>query len=140
MKNIFVNTSISLFFTLAIILTGGCVSMGEPSGGVVVKKGDTRVAIFTDDDRRLIHDYYHGNKRKKMPPGLAKKKRLPPGLRKQLHRKGTLPPGLQGRGLPHELESRLSHLHGDFVRLIVGTDLVLMNRRTRVIVDIIKDL
>jgi len=104
---------------------------------VVVGDRHSRVEIrFSDRDRVLIRDYY----RRHLPPGLAKKSRLPPGLRKQLYRHGELPPGLQGRGLPAELERRLSRLPDGYVRIRVGTDVVLMDRRTRVVLDIIRDI
>lgn len=131
---------------LAIVLlisTGlvGCITTPEnTSGRVVVHDRNAHIDIrFNDRDRHLIHDYYrtHGKKQKRVPPGLAKRGgRLPPGLAKR----DRLPPGLQGRGLPHALESRLSHLPAGYVRLKVGTDLVLMNRDTRVVFDIIYGL
>ncbi|WP_297528132.1 hypothetical protein [Thiohalobacter sp.] len=104
---------------------------------MVVGDRHNRVEIrFSDRDRVLIRDYY----RRHLPPGLAKKSRLPPGLRKQLYRHGELPPGLQGRGLPAELERRLTRLPDGYVRIRVGTDVVLMDRRTRVVLDIIRDI
>jgi hypothetical protein len=118
----------------------GCVTLGSPSGKVVVRDGSTRVAIsFNAHDRELIHRHYRKHK-KRMPPGLAKKKRLPPGLQKQVKRKGHLPPGLQGRSLPHDLESKLSHLPDGYVRLRIGADLVIMNTKTRVFIDVLKDI
>jgi len=72
-----------------------------------------------------------------VPPGLAKRGgNLPPGLAKR----DRLPPGLQGRGLPHALESSLSHLPGGYVRRKVGKDIVLMDSRTRTVFDIIFDI
>lgn len=124
----------------ASLILGGCVTTS--GGGVVVRDGNSQVAVvFSTRDRDLIYDYYsRGRKHKRTPPGLAKRSQLPPGLARQVERNGTLPPGLQGRGLPGDLESRLSGLPEGFVRLIVGTDVVLMNKKTRVIVDIIKDI
>lgn len=130
---------------LCIVLTGsllasGCVSLS--GGGVVVGDDDSKVAvIFTNRDRDLIDDYFsHSRKHKRTPPGLAKSSKLPPGLQRQLERNGQLPPGLQGRGLPGDLESSLSRLPGGYVRVIVGADVVLMNKKTRVVVDIIKGI
>lgn len=124
-----------------IISLHGCVTLGGPSGEVVVRDGNTHVAIsFNNHDRDLIHKYYKKRKKKKLPPGLAKKKRLPPGLQKQVERKGHLPPGLQGRSLPYDLEGKLSHLPDGYVRLRIGTDLVIMNTKTRVFVDVIKGI
>lgn len=115
----------------------GCASVPQnTSGRIVVANDEGYIDIrFSDHDRRLIHDYY-GNqaRRKQAPPGLAKRGgNLPPGLAKR----DTLPPGLQGRGLPNDLESRLARLPDGYVRLKVGTDIVLMNSNTRVVFDII---
>jgi len=121
-----------LIYVLASI--GGCAT----SGAVVVEDENTRVeVVFNERDRHLIRDYYG---RRHLPPGLAKRSSLPPGLQKQVQRRGQLPPGLQGDRLPDELEAQLSRLPEGYVRLRVGVDVVLMNTRTRVIVDVIKDL
>ncbi len=73
-------------------------------------------------------------KRKKIPPGLAKRGGdLPPGLVKR----DVLPPGLQGRTLPYDLETQLTPLPESYVRVQIGTDVVLLNRKTRVVMDVI---
>ncbi len=151
-------------------LLSGCVVDPEITGGrVVVHDENTSVdVVFSDRDRRVIHDYYHGERRqyeerdrdrdrdregdddrehgkknghkKGLPPGLAKREQLPPGLQRQVQRNGVLPPGLEGRRLPADLERQLAPLPRDYVRLQVGTDMVIMNSRTRVTVDVIKDM
>lgn len=131
-------TIISLSVVFLIASVGGCATYPRTSGRVVVEGKDTRVeVVFTDRDRRLIREYYH---RRHLPPGLAKRSSLPPGLRKQVQRRGQLPPGLRGKGLPDELEVKLSRLPEGYVRVQVGVDIVLMNTRTRVIVDVVKDI
>ncbi len=121
----------------------GCQTIPNTTSGavdVVTDEGRMRI-LFSDDERHMIHHYFREQyQHKKMPPGLAKKDTLPPGLQKQIVRNGTLPPGLEGRHLPYDLERRLRHLPDEFVRVIVGTDVVLMNRRTRVIFDVIQDV
>jgi hypothetical protein len=134
-------TYISVVSVWLLFLFNGCASNSHINSGVFeAQSGNARVAVaFSDHDRQLIHDYYR-NKRLKgrgLPPGLAKKETLPPGLRKQLRKNGKLPPGLAGRNLPYELEERLSPVPGGYVRLSVGGDIVLMNKTTEVIVDII---
>ncbi|WP_127477262.1 hypothetical protein [Sulfurivermis fontis] len=137
--------------TLAALTLSGCVL--EPvrtSGRVVVQDENTRVEVaFNEQDRRRIREYYEarqrqhtGNKPHKngLPPGLAKREQLPPGLQKQVEKNGTLPPGLQTRSLPPELERELSPVPPGYVRVEVGADVVLMNGKTRVIVDVVKDL
>lgn len=134
----FKNLAKSFLVTLIILSVSGCIALRE--GRVVLADDDTSVSVvFSDRDRDLIHDYYH-KKKKRMPPGLAKRDRLPPGLEKQVRERGQLPPGLQGRDLPYGLESRLSDIPNGYVRVQVGGDIVLMNKKTRVVVDIIKDI
>lgn len=118
-------------------LFSGCLT--APSSGRVVVDGrhGSIDIVFSDRDRAFIRDYYGGKrkhkKHKKTPPGLARKGKLPPGLAKR----DRLPPGLQGRGLPYDLDRRLTHLPGSYVRVRVGADIVLMDRNTRVIFDIV---
>ena len=110
------------------------------SGGAVYRDQNTRVAVvFSDHDRGLIRDYY-AKHRKSLPPGLAKKQELPPGLRKQVERKGHLPPGLEGDRLPRELVDQLADLSEGHIRLRVGADIVLMDGKTRLILDVMKDV
>jgi len=125
-------SALLLIYVLASI--GGCAT----SGAVVVEDENTRVeVVFSDRDRTLIQDYY---RRRHLPPGLAKRSSLPPGLQKQVQRRGQLPPGLRGERLPDELEVKLSPLPEGQVRVRVGVDIVLMNTRTHVILDVIKDI
>lgn len=114
----------------------GCATHLMTSGRVVVKDDNVVVDVsFNDHDRQIIREYYQGRgKRKKTPPGLAKRgDELPPGLAKR----DVLPPGLQGRALPGALETRLTPLSDPYVRVRIGADIVLLDRTTRVIFDVI---
>lgn len=92
-----------------------------------------------DDDRK---DYKHKGKGKGkgkdkgMPPGLAKKGGLPPGLAK----KQTLPPGWAKRDLPEDLSSRLPPPPKGTERVIVDNDVVLIEKGTDLVLDIITDV
>jgi len=99
---------------------------------------DVRV-VFSDHDRVLIRDYFR-NYYRGLPPGLAKKGKVPPGHAKKLYRNQPVPPGLEWRHLPDDLERRLSRLPDGYVRVTVGADVGIMNVRTRVILDLIEDL
>jgi hypothetical protein len=149
------DTRFLLLAVTFISMTGCAVHSADPvrgdvavSGGVAVGDEHSRVEImFSTEDRRYIHDYYYRDyddrkksNRKNLPPGLAERDELPPGLQKQIRRNGQLPPGLQGRHLPHELERRLSPLPPDYVRMQVGRDIVLMNQKTHITVDVIKNI
>jgi len=97
---------------------------------------------FDSQDREVITSYY-SSRDSNLPPGLAKRGgNLPPGLEKQLQRNGTLPPGLQKRvqPCPVELERRLPPLEMGYTRGVVGAHVVIYNRSTNVIVDIMKDV
>lgn len=101
-----------------------------------------------DHDRYDSHRERGGRHGKGMPPGLAKRRGgLPPGLAMRRH----LPPGLAKSDrlpeevayepLPRDLERRLPPLPSkDYVRVRVGTDFLILNKRTRVIVDIASGL
>jgi hypothetical protein len=128
--------SLALALCLAA-LTIGCASVVGTSGRVVIQdeqKNTVDISINTRD-RALIEDYYADKKRKKgLPPGLAKRGgALPPGLAKR----DTLPPGLQSESLPYDLERQLTPLSGNYVRVRINQDVVLMEKRTRVVLDVV---
>jgi hypothetical protein len=124
-----------LLILLLAAALGGCA---YPTAGRV-SVGDERGRVdlaFSSQDRILIHDYY----RRTLPPGLARKQSLPPGLQKQLVRRGHLPPGLEGQRLPSDLEGRLTPLPAGYVRLRIGTDVVLVEVGTRLILDLVSNV
>lgn len=160
---------ISLLLVAASLAISGCQVRPavHARGSVVIHDGPATVAVvFSDRERRHVHDYYRerererdhdrydeyeerdyrkgkkykkgkkGNGRKGLPPGLAKRDHLPPGLAKR----DRLPPGLRTQRLPRDLERRLSPLPSGVIRVRIGTELVLMNERTRVVLDVIKDI
>jgi hypothetical protein len=121
-----------LVMLLAVVI-GGCVAGAATSGRVVLKDDNVAVDVrFSNRDRDLIQDYYKS--KKGTPPGLAKRGgNLPPGLAKR----DKLPPGLSGEALPRELDGKLSPLpSGNYVRVRIGQDIVLMDGKTRVVFDV----
>ncbi len=115
-------------------------------GGWALALDTKRPERFSPEERRIIEDYYHKGKKSKkkgLPPGLAKRGGdLPPGLQKKLDRGGQLPPGLQKRlePLPTDLDHRLPRLPEHWERVVVERDIVLIDRRTNRILDIIEDV
>lgn len=110
---------------------------------------------FTELEKQIIDKYFKKaesktssndsngkkkSKKKELPPGLAKKEKLPPGLAKQLERNGTLPPGLAKRDLPADLESELPDPVEGLERTIVDNAVVLVEKATGRIIDIMKDV
>ncbi len=98
---------------------------------------DDQGQYYKDRDREAIRGWYDEH-RSNLPPGLAKRDHLPPGLEKQLVRRDTLPPGLQKRlqPCPEELERRLPPPPPDCAHVLIGGHIVLLNRRTNLVVDI----
>ena|SRR5215469_9327515 len=98
---------------------------------------DDRGAYRYDRHEQEIRGWY-SESQSHLPPGLAKKDHLPPGLEKQLVRNGTLPPGLEKRVYPApvELERRLPPAPPDCAHVLVSGHIVLLNRKTNLIVDV----
>jgi len=69
---------------------------------------------------------------------LAKRDELPPGLERQLVVRGTLPPGLrkQMRSCPRDLVRLLPPPPPDCRHVVIGGHIVLLNRRTFMVLDI----
>jgi hypothetical protein len=100
---------------------------------------------FLPEERRIISEYYRRSNttKKGLPPGLAKRGgKLPPGLQKHLEKNGQLPPGLQKRlePLPSDLDARLPSVPEYWERVIVERDVILLDRRTNRILDIIENV
>jgi hypothetical protein len=115
-----------LLIVVVTSLLGGCATHVASSGGVVFKDDSRAVGTgFSDRDRKLILDYYqrHQQQQQAAPTGLV--------------RRDVLPPTLQSRKLPAALETQLTPLPAPYARLEVGNDVVLIDRNTRVVIDII---
>lgn len=127
--------------------------------------GDIKDIVFEEIEKRAIEEYYRqfpdrapknndenqddaqGKKDKKdkgakgkgrgagLPPGLAKRDQLPPGLAK---RGNQLPPGLMKGDLPPELENKLPKLPDDVERVTVDDDVLLIQRGTNLILDVLE--
>jgi hypothetical protein len=101
---------------------------------------------FLPEERRIISEYYrrtNTSNKKGVPPGLAKRGgKLPPGLQKHLEKNGQLPPGLQKRlePIPSALDRRLPPIPEYWERVIVERDVILLDRRTNRILDIIENV
>lgn len=93
---------------------------------------------YSEHDRDQMRGWYD-DQDDHLPPGLANRDRLPPGLEKQLRVRGILPPGLQKKLMPcpEELERRLPPPPPGCVHVVVGGHVVLVNRSTYVVLDIL---
>lgn len=97
---------------------------GQSPAAIQLERG----APFIDIERQTVVSYYG-----KLPPGQAKKGRIPPGF--QAKRGAYLPAGY-GDPLPEVLVVRLPPRPG-YERVVVGSDVVLMETATRMIVDVL---
>jgi hypothetical protein len=98
------------------------------------------VPVFEKRQESIIRVWFSNKKNLKgLPPGLAKRKRLPPGLERQLQRNGRLPPGLEKHVhlLPLDLERLLPNLPKGIGRVIIGVDVVLLDKTSNKILDIL---
>lgn len=141
-----------LFFAaaLAFLLTAAVpiLAQGNGRGRGHNKDNDDAVQQDQGDHGRADAEYYRGDQEQihewyarhesNLPPGLAKKDRLPPGLEKQLVVKGHLPPGLQKKiqPAPVDLVRTLPPPPPDCEHVIIGGHLVLLNRKTYVVMDV----
>ena len=109
------------------------------------EKGHEKHGDGDDQDERYYKDHvrdtmrgWYDEHKSNLPPGLAKRDQLPPGLEKQLVRRGSLPPGLQRRlqPCPEDLERRLPPAPPDCAHVLIAGNIILLNRRTNVVVDI----
>lgn len=153
---------------LALMLNHHAAAQSTPPAQSQGVLGDIAKVIFEEAERRVIKEYYDRvpsakevddqdddkeksksvkkskNKGKKskskgrgngLPPGLAKRDQLPPGLAKRGNR---LPPGLMKGDLPPELEKTLPKLPDNVERVVVDTDVLLVQKGTDLILDVIK--
>ncbi|HXT87244.1 MAG TPA: hypothetical protein VN745_09495 [Verrucomicrobiae bacterium] len=103
-------------------------------------KDRDRRGYYSDHDRDDIHHWYREHEeRRDLPPGLAKRDELPPGLERQLVVRGELPPGLRRKmhPCPPELVRELPPPPPDCAHVLIGGHIVLLNRRTNIVLDIV---
>jgi len=89
---------------------------------------------FGRNERSTIRECLSGNYGN-LPPGLAKRGgNLPPGLERQVQRNGQLPPGLQKRvtPMPDVCTARLPRLPVDWVRVILGRRVLMLDAQQRI--------
>lgn len=133
-----------LFFFgfLVLVLMGSGAAAADVSGRAAMQGEHGMVNIaFGERDRYLIREYYGVTpQRKQLPPGLAKQGKLPPGIQKQLMRQGQLPPDVRYKYFPRDLERQLSRLPDGYARVVVGGSFALIDKRTRVVFDVIHGL
>lgn len=111
----------------------------DAQGGKSHRKEEKHDYRYTQRDRDQVRSWYREHQ-SNLPPGLAKRDRLPPGLERQLRVRGTLPPGLRDKIVtaPPEFVQQLPPPPPDCEHVFIGGNLVLMNRRTFLVLDIFR--
>jgi len=89
--------------------------------------------ILTASEKETIEKYFGKEENHVGAKG------LPPGIAKNLKRGKPLPPGIAKRGTPKDLKSSLIEREG-VEPIIAGTDLILEDIATGVLVDILRDV
>lgn len=127
------------FLVAALAFPGAAISaQGHGRGHGKAKHEAEHEFRYSARDREAARNWYH-DQRGHLPPGLAKRDELPPGLERQLRLRGKLPPGLQKKiqPCPEALVRRLPPPPPDCAHVIIGGHIVLLNRRTNIVLDII---
>ena len=99
--------------------------------------------VFGESQEATIRAWFSNKKNLEgLPPGLAKRERLPAGLERQLKKNESLPPGLEKRlhSFPLELERLLSELPTGVVRVVIGVDIIFLDKTSNKILDIVREI
>jgi hypothetical protein len=117
-----------LLLALLGLALSGCAVFTATSGQVELTDDVKPLHVrFSDVDRAAVQSYYRKS--------VSRNNRLP-GV--NLVVGNALPSGIKGEPLPRDLEQKLSPLPSSYLRLRVGPDIVLIERRTRTVQDILR--
>lgn len=117
----------SLFLLLSLLTVGGCAAYTATSGKVVLKDDTSAADVrFSGSDRAMIEDYF-----RKIPGGGSAASSV------KLAKGAVVPSGVKAETLPRELEQKLSPLPSAYSRVRIGPDIVLVDRKTRIMVDVV---
>lgn len=109
-----------LFMSAAAFLLAGCAGNGPATSS-----GPSGMKI-SESERKIIESYYSASRR---GPASMPAQRAKPG--------DILDPGQRPNKLPGDLLGRLPDLPAPYTRLVLGADVILINRDTHVIADVI---
>jgi hypothetical protein len=108
-----------LFMTAALLV--GCASQGTTTST------DTSGMKFSESERKIIEAFYGGQRR-----GPISAQRAKPG--------DILDSGQRPAKLPGDLLAKLPDLPAPYTRLVLGADVIMVNRDTHAIVDVIPQI
>lgn len=101
------------------------------------------IRVFGESQETIIRAWFSNQRNLEgLPPGLANRSQLPAGLERQMLENGHLPPGLEKHlhPLPLDLEDLLPELPDGVVRVIIGVDIVLLDKTSNLILDIVREV
>ncbi len=106
------------------------------NGGTTDAVGTAVGILLSTQERSILYDIFGGGREVK---GFKKPKPIPPGIRKKIARGGAIPPGIAMTRLPDSALSRLPRRQNQEY-LAIGSDIVLIDRSTQVIVDVVEEI
>lgn len=125
----------------------GEVTLPQSFQGVVAQAASERPplaqvrpgATFSGSDREVVRTWYNDQTKRAghCPPGLAKKNNgcLPPGQAMKYKIGQPLPPDVVWYPVPSALAMRLPPLPAGYGYIRVGIDILLMDRRSNIVID-----
>ncbi len=117
---------------LALMVPREAEAQGRGAVRAAVEPQGQQAVAFSRLERELIVSFFHRNPEWRAKP-------LPRGIRRNLARGKPLPPGIAKQVLPYDLEVTLPVRPG-YRRVVVGTDVVLVEVATQLIWDILTDV
>jgi hypothetical protein len=109
-----------------VLLIPGLAMLGCASSST--EKPAAAGPVFSDKERALITDYF-GADRARRPVQAKPAQRAKPGDR--------MDSGQRPTPLPSALNDRLSYLPSPYTRLMLGADVILVDRNTHAILDVV---
>jgi len=114
---------------MASLALPAAAASNKPPHGSGEGAAEVALATFTEIERHEIVQYFQARP--------VATKRLPPGIAKNLARGKPLPPGIAKKFLPQDLNASLP-AHPGYERIIVGSDVLLIDAATQVVADILR--
>lgn len=109
------------------------VRMEQVYPGLAAANPTERAILFSGEDRHTIDQFFRRQGKQSAEQG-AKPRREPLLIRERV------PHGAATRPLPYALDHQLPPLPPGYARLIVGRDVLLVERRSQTILDIMREV
>ncbi|WP_258548445.1 hypothetical protein [Thalassospira xiamenensis] len=117
---------------LAVMVLTATAAASKPAAAPVYEIAQS--GGFSQEERRIIYDVLDAVDR-----NIGDDENRGKGGKSKDNGKDGLPPGIAKRDLPADFQSRLPY-RSDAIRQIVGNDVVLIEKGTDIILDVIRDV